>query len=247
MDPQPKPVSRAAFWRNLSPYFYQSATSVIALFTAFYGLALAFSSGIGLRGGFVSNEFGQLFNILQRSLGGYMLLAGSFVFAVAYRRIRRAAVVVGIVAALGALLQVAMSVTTVVLVLAPGAKDTFNSDCLGNIAGSRLTKDEQMQLCSNVVDRFVFRSVASQIVLALVAILSTFVIIKYAVEFKRSPESFEPKSQISVVELQQVNYNVPMGGVHPAQQQPQQGMTPEYLPDYSEKEAKGQAQATQRV
>ncbi|KAJ3229868.1 hypothetical protein HDU81_004956 [Chytriomyces hyalinus] len=256
MNPTTAPAAPAARRRFLqqpmNPNILRISTLVVTFLATLYGLGLATSSGIGVQRAFSPNEFGSLFNILQRSLGGYFMLAGISSFLVVYRRVVRGVKVVGAAAVIGALAQVAMTVAVFVIVFMPETKDLFNRDCLGDIKGTTfLSGDEQKKFCVDYVDQFIFRICSSQVFLVLATIGSTFIVVKFTLEFSKNPSAFAQKE----VELMPMYTNYAAQPVYPPPQQQQQYQQQPYpavypdqsatqLPVYREKE--GQQQGEQQ-
>ncbi|KAI8830544.1 hypothetical protein BJ741DRAFT_355770 [Chytriomyces cf. hyalinus JEL632] len=253
MNASADPAAPAARRSYMSPNLLRMSTLVVTFIATLYGLGLATSSGIGVQRAFSPDEFGSLFNILQRVLGGYFLLAGIASFTLVYRRVVRGVKVVGAVAVLGALAQVAMTVAIFVMIFMPETKDVFNRDCLEDIKGTAfLSEDEQKKFCVDYVDRFVFRICSSQVLLVLAALGSTFIVVKFTLEYSKNPGAFAQKE----VELMPMYTNyAPQQSVYPPQQQQQQQYQPypavnqeqnaTQLPTYREKE--GQQQGEHRV
>ncbi|TPX53133.1 hypothetical protein CcCBS67573_g09750 [Chytriomyces confervae] len=151
-DPTTPPAARRSSMQAMSPNLLRMSSLVVTFLATLYGLGLATSSGIGVQRAFSPDEFGSLFNILQRSLGGYFLLAGIVSFTLVYRRVVRGVRVVGAVAVLGALAQVAMTVAIFVIIFMPETKDLFNRDCLEDIKGTvLLSEDEQKKVSCECV------------------------------------------------------------------------------------------------
>ncbi|KAJ3062197.1 hypothetical protein HDU98_001904 [Podochytrium sp. JEL0797] len=200
--------------RTATPHFLQNTAIVAAITTSLYGLVLLLMNGIGSTRGFAANELGVNFKLTQKVFGGVQVLVGVIGAVACYKRMRLLIRAFGVMFLSTGLMQLALSVATMVLVSQPNTQTVFSSDCLNDLKGSTLMSVQQTQFCAQATKFLKIKVILAQVFVMIVSILFQVAVVRFAIDFSRDPQKYDAKSKMIVepVELNQMDGGIPRYG-----------------------------------